>query len=71
MLVKPTDHEAVCHASASITKKTCVRLKMCIQVNEEYFTTVHHELGHNSLSDEVTKRNAATFSVAAFSIRTT
>jgi peptidyl-dipeptidase A len=24
-----------------------VRLKMCIQANEEDFTTVHHELGHN------------------------
>jgi peptidyl-dipeptidase A len=48
MLVKPTDHEAVCHASAwDIDFEKDVRLKMCIQVNEEDFTTVHHELGHN------------------------
>jgi peptidyl-dipeptidase A len=48
MLVKPTDHEAVCHASAwDIDYEKDVRLKMCIQVNEEDFTTVHHELGHN------------------------
>jgi peptidyl-dipeptidase A len=48
MLVKPADHEAVCHASAwDIDYEKDVRLKMCIQVNEEDFTTVHHELGHN------------------------
>ncbi len=48
MLVKPTDHEAVCHASAwDIDYEKDVRLKMCIQINEEDFTTVHHELGHN------------------------
>jgi peptidyl-dipeptidase A len=48
MLVKPVDHEAVCHASAwDIDFEKDVRLKMCIQVNEEDFTTVHHELGHN------------------------
>lgn len=48
MLVKPLDHEAVCHASAwDIDYEKDVRLKMCIQVNEEDFTTVHHELGHN------------------------
>ncbi|MFN2531391.1 MAG: M2 family metallopeptidase [Pyrinomonadaceae bacterium] len=48
MLTKPEDHEAVCHASAwDIDFEKDVRLKMCIQVNEEDFTTVHHELGHN------------------------
>jgi peptidyl-dipeptidase A len=48
MFVKPADHEAVCHASAwDIDYEKDVRLKMCIQVNEEDFTTVHHELGHN------------------------
>jgi peptidyl-dipeptidase A len=48
MLVKPVDHEAVCHASAwDIDFDKDVRLKMCIQVNEDDFTTVHHELGHN------------------------
>src|SRR5216683_2915408 len=48
MLTKPVDHEAVCHASAwDIDFDKDVRLKMCIQINEEDFTTVHHELGHN------------------------
>src|SRR5260370_19018632 len=48
MLPKPVDHEAVCHASAwDIDFEKDVRLKMCIQINEEDFTTVHHELGHN------------------------
>ena len=48
MLVKPVDHEAVCHASAwDVDFEKDVRLKMCIQINEEDFTTVHHELGHN------------------------
>ncbi len=48
MLTKPVDHEAVCHASAwDIDFEKDVRLKMCIQINEEDFTTVHHELGHN------------------------
>ncbi len=48
MFTKPVDHEAVCHASAwDIDYEKDVRLKMCIQINEEDFTTVHHELGHN------------------------
>ena len=37
----------VCHASAwSIDNRDDVRLKMCIQVNQDDFNTVHHELGH-------------------------
>jgi peptidyl-dipeptidase A len=48
LLVKPADRDVVCHASAwDIDYEKDVRLKMCIQVNEEDFTTVHHELGHN------------------------
>jgi len=48
MFTKPLDHEAVCHASAwDLDYEKDVRLKMCIQINEEDFTTVHHELGHN------------------------
>lgn len=48
LFVKPADHEVVCHASAwDLDFEKDVRLKMCIQVNEEDFTTVHHELGHN------------------------
>lgn len=48
MLVKPPDREVVCHASAwHIDFERDVRLKMCTQINEEDFTVVHHELGHN------------------------
>jgi peptidyl-dipeptidase A len=48
LFVKPQDHDVVCHASAwDIDFEKDVRLKMCIEVNEEDFTTVHHELGHN------------------------
>ena len=45
---KPADHEVVCHASAwDIDFVKDVRLKMCVQISEEDFSTVHHELGHN------------------------
>ena len=47
LLTKPADRDVVCHASAwSIDNKDDVRLKMCIQVNQDDFNTVHHELGH-------------------------
>jgi peptidyl-dipeptidase A len=45
---KPRDREVVCHASAwDIDNVEDVRVKMCIDPTAEYFTTVHHELGHN------------------------
>ncbi len=48
LLVKPQDREVVCHASAwDIDYQQDVRLKMCIQIRDEDFITVHHELGHN------------------------
>jgi peptidyl-dipeptidase A len=48
LFVKPVDHEVVCHASAwDVDYEKDVRLKMCIQIREEDFTVVHHELGHN------------------------
>jgi peptidyl-dipeptidase A len=48
LFTKPQDRDVVCHASAwDIDYEKDVRLKMCIQINEEDFTTVHHELGHN------------------------
>ncbi|QQS45383.1 MAG: M2 family metallopeptidase [Acidobacteriota bacterium] len=48
MFVKPQDRDVVCHASAwDIDSQKDVRLKMCIKINEEDFTTIHHELGHN------------------------
>jgi peptidyl-dipeptidase A len=46
--VKPADREVVCHASAwDLDNKDDIRIKMCIKVNGDDFTTVHHELGHN------------------------
>jgi len=45
---KPPDRDVVCHASAwDLDYEKDVRLKMCVQINEEDFTVVHHELGHN------------------------
>lgn len=46
--VKPADRDVVCHASAwDVDNDQDVRLKVCIHVNADDFTTVHHELGHN------------------------
>jgi len=48
LLVKPRDREVVCHASAwDVDWDRDLRIKMCIKINEEDFTTIHHELGHN------------------------
>lgn len=47
MLKKPADREVVCHASAwDIDFEDDLRIKMCIKINGEDFTTIHHELGH-------------------------
>ncbi len=46
--VKPADREVVCHASAwDLDNVDDLRIKMCIKVNGDDFTTIHHELGHN------------------------
>ena len=46
--VHPRDREVVCHASAwDLDSVDDLRVKMCIEVDADYFTTVHHELGHN------------------------
>ena len=48
LFVKPRDREVVCQASASnLDGVDDVRLKMCIDVTQEDFTIIHHELGHN------------------------
>jgi peptidyl-dipeptidase A len=48
LFVKPRDRDVVCHASAwDVDNQDDLRLKMCIQVDSEDFTTIHHELGHN------------------------
>ena len=45
---KPHDRDVVCHASAwDIDNQEDVRLKTCIQVRDEDFRMIHHELGHN------------------------
>jgi len=48
LFTKPADRDVVCHASAwDVDSKDDLRVKMCIQINEEDFRTIHHELGHN------------------------
>jgi peptidyl-dipeptidase A len=48
LFTKPADREVVCHASAwDLDNQDDLRIKMCIQVDEGDFVTVHHELGHN------------------------
>ena len=48
LFLKPRDREVVCHASAwDVDNVDDLRLKMCIQITDEDFLTVHHELGHN------------------------
>ena len=48
LFVKPRDRSVVCHASAwnLDPANNDLRIKMCIQKNEEDFVTIHHELGH-------------------------
>jgi peptidyl-dipeptidase A len=48
LFAKPADRDVVCHASAwDVDYEKDVRLKMCVQITEEDFSVVHHELGHN------------------------
>jgi len=48
LFTKPADRDVVCHASAwDVDSKEDLRVKMCIQITEEDFRTIHHELGHN------------------------
>src|SRR6266699_1193153 len=48
LFVKPADRDVVCHASAwDVDNKNDLRIKMCIQVRDVDFVTIHHELGHN------------------------
>ena len=48
LFMKPADRSVVCHASAwnLDPANNDLRIKMCIQKNEEDFITIHHELGH-------------------------
>ena len=48
LFTKPKDRDVVCHASAwDPDFKDDLRIKMCIQVRDEDFVTIHHELGHD------------------------
>jgi peptidyl-dipeptidase A len=48
LFTQPRDRDVVCHASAwDIDYEDDLRIKMCIEVNDEDFVTIHHELGHN------------------------
>jgi len=48
LFVKPQDRDVVCHASAwDVDQQDDLRLKMCIEIKDEDFVTIHHELGHN------------------------
>jgi peptidyl-dipeptidase A len=45
---KPADKNVVCHASAwDVQYNNDLRIKMCINLNQEDLWTIHHELGHN------------------------
>ena len=47
MLTRPRDREVVCHPSAwDMNNGDDVRVKMCMQPNEEDLYTIYHELGH-------------------------
>ncbi len=48
LFTRPQDRDVVCHASAwDVDFKDDVRIKMCINISEEDFSVIHHELGHN------------------------
>jgi len=48
MLTKPEGKDVVCHASAwDVTFANDLRIKMCINLNQEDLAVIHHELGHD------------------------
>jgi peptidyl-dipeptidase A len=48
LFVKPADRDVVCHASAwDIDSVDDVRVKVCLEINAEDFSVIHHELGHD------------------------
>jgi peptidyl-dipeptidase A len=48
LFVKPRDRDVVCHASAwDVDAVDDLRIKICIEINAEDFSVIHHELGHN------------------------
>lgn len=48
LFVKPSDRNVICHPSAwNLDDLDDVRIKMCININDDDFQIIHHELGHN------------------------
>ncbi len=48
MFTKPEGKDVVCHASAwDVTFSNDLRIKMCINLNQEDLFVIHHELGHD------------------------
>lgn len=46
--VRPRDREVLCHAYAwDVTWSGDLRIKMCIEPDENNLVTIHHELGHD------------------------
>ena len=46
--VRPRDRDVDCHASATdVDGNQDLRIKMCIHIDADNFTTIHHEEGHN------------------------
>ncbi|MGH8481102.1 MAG: M2 family metallopeptidase [Nevskiaceae bacterium] len=47
LFVQPRDRDVVCHASAwDMDLQGDVRIKQCVEPDEEQLSTLHHELGH-------------------------
>lgn len=47
MFEKPKDRSVVCQASAfNFDYEEDYRVKICTELNEDYFYTAHHEMGH-------------------------
>ncbi len=47
LIKKPQDRNVVCHASAwDLKNGNDPRIKQCVEITEEHFGTLHHELGH-------------------------
>ena len=57
--VRPRDRDVVCHASAwfGVQRSEDLRIKMCIHVDADDFTTVHHEEGHTDIPARLRARS--------------
>ncbi|CAF3377770.1 unnamed protein product [Rotaria socialis] len=47
LFTKPTDRDVVCHPAASdMGYHDDYRVKICTEIDDDYFYTIHHEMGH-------------------------